>query len=62
MFWGGTGDVVKEAAVEEGVLDGKEVSIATITLEPGKTYSFMATSSGDETRALSDVGRLTVGQ
>jgi hypothetical protein len=62
LFWGGTGDIVQEATVEEGVLDGREVSIATITLEPGRTYSFMATSASSDERALSDVGRLTVGE
>lgn len=60
-FWSGSGDTLKAASIESGVLDGKVVSIATIALEPAADYSFIASASGDGVRAISTVGSLKVG-
>ena len=51
---------LETATVEEGLLDGKVVSIATITLDPTLDYDFVATAAGDGTRSISPVGALTV--
>jgi len=55
-----TGGPLLEATVEAGELDGKAVSVATITLDPAIDFSFVATASGDGVRALSPVGTLEV--
>jgi hypothetical protein len=60
-LWGSAGGgKLEEAAVESGVLDGKTVSIATITLDPNADFSFVATATGDGVRAISPVGSLDV--
>jgi hypothetical protein len=59
--WDSRGDgTLQQAAIETGLLDGKFVAIATITLAPDADYSFVATASGDGVRALSSVGSLEV--
>jgi hypothetical protein len=60
-LWGSAGGgKLEEATVESGVLDGKDVSIATITLDPNADFSFVATATGDGVRAISPVGSLDV--
>lgn len=54
------GGTLRQATVESGLLGGKTVAIATITLAPDADYSFVATASGDGVRALSSVGSLDV--
>jgi hypothetical protein len=59
--WGAeSGGSLSEAAVESGVLDGTDVSIATVTLDPTADFSFVATASGDGIREISPVGSLDV--
>jgi hypothetical protein len=60
LFWDTSGGTYEKATVESGLLSGKEVSIATITLDPAKDYSFMATAADGDVRAISSVGTLTV--
>jgi hypothetical protein len=43
------------------MLDGKPVSVATVTVDPTVDFSFVATASGDGIRAVGSVGVLSVG-
>ena len=59
LLWQSSGGGTLEAAkVESGVLNGTEIKIATITLDPNVEYSFLATSELDGIRSTSDVGSL----
>jgi hypothetical protein len=58
-FWAEGGEI-KPATVEEGFLDDRAISIATIVLDPATTYSFMATAEGDGVRSISTIGTLDV--
>jgi hypothetical protein len=58
-FWDVTdGSKLEPARVEEGVLDGDAVKIGTISLDPTKDYSFLASATGDGVRLMSSVGAL----
>ena len=59
LLWQSTGGGALEAAkVESGYLNGAEIKIATITVDPNVEYSFLATSEVDGVRSVSDVGSL----
>lgn len=61
LFWNSTtGGTLAPAKVESGLLSDKAVSIATITLDPATSYSFVATSTSDGIRSVSDIGSLLV--
>jgi hypothetical protein len=55
-----SGGTLEAAKVESGLLDGASVSIATVTLDPTLDYSFVATSTTDGIRSVSDIGSLLV--
>jgi hypothetical protein len=55
-----SGGTLEGARVESGLLDGTSVSIATVTLDPTLDYSFVATSTTDGIRSVSDIGSLLV--
>jgi hypothetical protein len=60
-LWGSqSGAPLKEAPAESGVLDGKSVSIATVTLDPTLDFSFVATATGADVRLIGSVGSLNV--
>jgi len=61
LFWDSSG-TYERATVEAGLLSGKAVSIATITLDPAKSYSFVATATQGDVSSVSGVGTLTVKQ
>lgn len=59
LLWQSSGGGTLEAAkVESGYLNGTEIKIATITLDPNVEYSFLATTETDGIRSISDVGSL----
>jgi hypothetical protein len=58
-FWTAAGDLHR-AKVEAAELEGKPVSVATITVDPTSDFSFLATASGDGIRAVGSVGSLDV--
>jgi Double zinc ribbon len=61
LLWQSSGGGTLEAAkVESGILNGTEVKIATITLDPNIDYSFIATTETDGIRSTSDIGSLLV--
>ena len=62
FLWTGTSGELKEATVSDGVVDGKDVKIATINLDPNVGFSFFTTATGDGYRSVSDVGSMTVKQ
>jgi hypothetical protein len=57
-----SGGTMEAATIDSGIVGGQTVSVATITLDPNASYSFVATASGDGTRAVSSVGTIVVGQ
>jgi hypothetical protein len=60
-LWGSqSGAPLKEAPAESGILDGKSVSIATVTLDPTLDFSFVATATGTDVRLIGSVGSLNV--
>ncbi len=59
-FWSRAGGALIPATIETGMLDGRTVAVATVTLEPGADYSFVAAATGDGIRAMSTVGGLSV--
>jgi hypothetical protein len=59
-LWGTSGGALQEATVESGYIGGDPVSIATVTLDPTKSYSFVATATGSGVQAISSVGTVTV--
>jgi hypothetical protein len=59
-FWGENGTKLQAATVETALFEGKEVAVATITLDEAADFSFVATSTGDGTRSTSSVGTLKV--
>lgn len=59
LLWQSSGGGTLEAAkVESGILNGTEIKIATITVDPGTDYSFLATTEVDGVRSTSDIGSL----
>jgi hypothetical protein len=59
LLWESSGGGTLEAAkVESGYLNGTEIKIATITVDPNVEYSFLATTETDGIRSISDVGSL----
>jgi hypothetical protein len=42
------------------MIDGKPVSVATVSIDPTVDFSFLATASGDGIRAIGSVGSLDV--
>jgi hypothetical protein len=62
FLWTGTSGELREATVNDGFVDGKNVKIATINLDPNVGFSFFTTAVGDNYRAVSDVGSMTVKQ
>jgi len=62
FLWTGTSGALREAAVSDGFVDGKEVKVATINLDPNVGFSFFTTATGDGYRAVSDVGSMTIKQ
>jgi hypothetical protein len=62
FLWTGTSGELREATVSDGFVDGKDVKIATITLDPNVGFSFFTTATGDGYRAVSDVGSMTIKQ
>lgn len=62
FLWTGTSGELREATVYEGFVDGKDVNIATISLDPNVGFSFFTTAVGDGYRAVSDVGSMTIRQ
>lgn len=62
FLWTGTSGDLREATVSDGFVDGKDVKIATINLEPNVGFSFFTTATGDGYRAVSDVGSMTIRQ
>jgi hypothetical protein len=59
-YWTKAGQL-QAAEVEAAMLDGKPVSVATVTVDPTIDFSFVATASGDGIRAVGSVGVLSVG-
>ncbi len=63
-FWAwpadGSGGSVRAALVDEALLNGQPVNVATISLEPGRDYSFLATAAGEGVRASSPVVSLSL--
>jgi len=62
FLWSGTAGELKEATVDQGVIDGRTVQIATIAIDPNVGFSFFTTATGDGYRAVSEVGSLTIKQ
>ena len=62
FLWTGTSGELREATVSDGFVDGKDVKIATINLDPNVGFSFFTTATGDGYRAVSDVGSMTIKQ
>ncbi|HET7182717.1 MAG TPA: hypothetical protein VFI15_10835, partial [Candidatus Limnocylindrales bacterium] len=62
FLWTGTSGDLREATVDDGFVDGKDVKIATVSLEPNTGFSFFTTATGDGYRAISDVGSMTIKQ
>ena len=62
FLWTGTSGELREATVIDGFIDGKDVKIATINLDPNVGFSFFTTATGDGYRAVSDVGSMTIKQ
>lgn len=60
FLWTGTSGDLREATVQDGFVDGKDVKIATINLDPNVGFSFFTTAVGDGYRAVSDVGSMTI--
>jgi hypothetical protein len=60
FLWTGTSGELREATVNDGFVDGKDVKIATINLDPNVGFSFFTTATGDGYRAVSDVGSMTI--
>lgn len=59
LLWQSAGGGALEAAkVESGYLNGTEIKIATIIVDPNVEYSFLATTETDGIRSISDVGSL----
>ena len=62
-FWSsGVDGTLQQAPVESGYIGDQAVSVATITVDPSASYSFVASASGDGVRTLSSVGTLSVKQ
>lgn len=59
-FWT-KGGQLQDAQVEEAQLEGKPISVATVTVDPTVDFSFLATATGDGIRAIGSVGSLDVG-
>jgi hypothetical protein len=60
-FWSdASGGKLEAATVEKATLDGREVSVGTIILDPTLDYSFVATAEGDGLRSVSTVGGIEV--
>jgi hypothetical protein len=63
FFWSTAGSsTLEQATVEAGYIGDQAVSVATISLDPAASYSFVASATGDGVRSVSSVGTLTVGQ
>jgi hypothetical protein len=62
FLWTGTSGDLREATVTDGFVDGKDVKIATVNIDPNTGFSFFTTATGDGYRAVSDVGSVTIGQ
>ncbi|MEO5705024.1 MAG: hypothetical protein ABIZ52_07560 [Candidatus Limnocylindrales bacterium] len=54
------GGTLQAAKVESGLIGSMSVSIATITVDPTLSYSFVAATTSDGIRTVSDVGSLLV--
>jgi hypothetical protein len=62
-FWGtSAGSQLQQADVQPAYIGTQPVSVATITLDPSTSYSFVASAAGDGVRTLSSVGSLNVSQ
>jgi ribosomal protein L40E len=60
-FWGtSAGSTLQQADVQPAYIGDQAVSVATITLDPTASYSFVASAAGDGVRTLSTVGSLSV--
>ncbi|HYN70735.1 MAG TPA: hypothetical protein VEX41_11090 [Candidatus Eisenbacteria bacterium] len=55
------GGTLLQAATDEAVIGGREVSVATVFLDPLADYSFVATAAGEGIRVTSPVGSIEVG-
>jgi hypothetical protein len=60
-YWATGGATSLDATVEPAVVQGETVSVATVTVDPTASFSFVATAAGTDIRAISPVGTLTVG-
>ncbi len=60
FLWTGTSGTLREATVDPGFVDGTDVKIATITMEPNTGFSFFTTATGSGYRAVSNVGAMTI--
>jgi hypothetical protein len=58
-LWGSSG-TLQQATVDAGYIGGTAVSVATVTLDPSASYSFVATASGSGVQAISSVGTVSV--
>jgi len=59
-YWTTDRSALQAAQIDTALLDGKLVSVATVTLDPSLDFSFVATVEGDGLRAFSTVGSLDV--
>lgn len=59
-FWTDAREL-RAAQMDEALLNGKPVSVATVSVDPTADFSFLATASGDDIRAVGSVGSLDVG-
>jgi len=56
------GGSLQQTTVDQGIIGGNLVSVATVIGDPTANYSFVATAVGSGLSAISSVGSLTVGQ
>lgn len=56
------GGSLQQATVDQGIIGGSLVSVATVVGDPTSNYSFVATATGAGLSAISSVGSLTVKQ
>jgi len=61
LWYWTTAGKLRAAEIEAAMLDGKPVFVATVTIDPTTDFSFVATASGDGSRAIGTVGSLDVG-
>jgi hypothetical protein len=60
-YWPTSGGALLDADVQPAVLQGQAVSVATVTVDPSTSFSFVASAAGTDVRAVSPVGSLKVG-